>query len=254
MMRNLWCACLALLCLAGVARADSAQPDYPALVIGYEVAPANRQAFRHEVEAAGVRQFQHWKDDGILKEFRLLFSRHADAGNWDAMALLTFASASEAARWKAVERDAPAGLTPKALSLVSAIRSTPVELARAKSGAAGSGSVFVAIPYALSVPGGEYLKYADGYVLPQFDGWIGEKALAGYQIYLATLPAARPWAALAILQYRDDQALARREEVTARVRGRLKENPEWRAIAENKKNVRDEKQAVIADPLGASRD
>jgi len=37
----------------------------------------------------------------------------------------------------------------------------------------------------------------------------------------------------------------------AKVRARLKENPKWKAISDSKKNVRVEKQPVIADPMAA---
>jgi hypothetical protein len=39
--------------------------------------------------------------------------------------------------------------------------------------------------------------------------------------------------------------------VVAKVRARLKDNPEWKAISDAKKSIRNEKQLVIADPLVA---
>jgi hypothetical protein len=52
-----------------------------------------------------------------------------------------------------------------------------------------------------------------------------------------------------ILEYKDEEALARRNAVVAKVRARLKEIPEWKAISDNKKTVRDEKQVVLADQI-----
>jgi hypothetical protein len=98
----------------------------------------------------------------------------------------------------------------------------------------------------------EYLKYADGYVIPQFEGWMAEGVLNNYRIFMSKYPAGRPWNAMVILEYKDDAALARREEVVKNVRAKLKENPEWKAISENKKNIRDEKQVVIADVVASS--
>jgi hypothetical protein len=54
---------------------------------------------------------------------------------------------------------------------------------------------------------------------------------------------------MVILEYKDEEALARRNAVVAKVRARLKEIPEWKAISDNKKTVRDEKQVVLADQI-----
>jgi hypothetical protein len=54
---------------------------------------------------------------------------------------------------------------------------------------------------------------------------------------------------LLVLEYNNDQALGMRESIVAKVRARLKEDPQWKALSDNKKRIREEKQAVIADPL-----
>jgi hypothetical protein len=56
---------------------------------------------------------------------------------------------------------------------------------------------------------------------------------------------------MVILEYKNDAALGARESVVAKVRAQLKDNPEWKAISDAKKNIRNEKQLVIADPLVA---
>lgn len=238
---------------AGLAEAaDADAPETSALIVTYQVAPANRPALRQELEKSGVRQFQRWQDEGVLKNYRLLFSRYADADNWDAMALLTFSSPANSERWKKLEQTSPAGLSQKALGLITSIRSTPVSLARSKSAAAApANSVFVVIPYVMLVSTGDYLKYADGYAIPQFDGWITEGVLSHYDLFSSTFPAARPWHAMVILEYKDEAALAQRNAVETKVRAKLKDIPEWKTLSDNKKNIRDEKQVVIAEQLGA---
>ena len=220
------------------------------LVVTYHVAPLKRPALRREFEKSGLRQFRRWKNEGILKSYRLLFSRYADSDHWDAMALLTFSSSANVERWKELEQTTPGGLTQKALALVSAIHTAPVALARSKSAAETPGNpVFLVIPYLTLVSMGDYLKYVDGYVLPQFDGWLGEGVLSQYELFVSSFPAGRPWSAMVILEYQDAEALTRRNAVVAKVRARLKEIPEWKAISDNKKAVRDEKQVVIADQI-----
>jgi hypothetical protein len=56
---------------------------------------------------------------------------------------------------------------------------------------------------------------------------------------------------LLVLEYKSDQALGARDATVAKVRGRLKENPKWKAISDSKKNVRVERSPVIADSIAA---
>jgi hypothetical protein len=73
--------------------------------------------------------------------------------------------------------------------------------------------------------------------------------LAGYGLHVARYYAGRPWTALLVLDYRDEDALARRDEVVAKVRARLAADPAWKAISDNKKAMRAEKQLAVADQL-----
>jgi len=242
--------CALLACPAQAA--DPRESGPRTLIITYHTLPANRLAFRQELEQSGIRQLQRWKDDGVLQGYRILFNRYVDSVNWDAMALVTFAKESDIERWKRIELEAPAGLSQKALSLATSIDTAPADLMR-QNGTAQSGgnAVFVVIPYEYVVPIDEYIAYLDGYVLPQTDGWMEEGVLASYGVYLARYPAGRPWQSLLVLEYKSDQALGARDAAVAKVRARLKENPKWKAISDSKKNVRVEKVPVIADSIAA---
>jgi hypothetical protein len=244
-----------LLCALVALSAQAADPREGAprsLVITYRTSPANRLAFRQELEQSGVRQLQRWKDDGVVQAYRVLFNRYVDSANWDAMALVTFARESDIERWQRIEVEAPAGLSQKALALVTSIETTPADLVRSRSAAdAPDNAVFLVIPYEVVVPVEDYIAYLDGYVLPQVDGWMEEGIVGRYAIYLARYTAGRPWQSLLVLEYRSDSALGARETVVAKVRARLKDNPKWKAISDSKKNVRIEKAPVSADPLAA---
>jgi hypothetical protein len=112
---------LALSLTSGTRAAEAHVDELPSLVVAYHVAPVSRPGFRQELETSGLRQFQRWKNEGILSSYRILFSRYADSDNWDAMALLAFPSVADVERWKNIERTHPAGLPPKALALVTSI-------------------------------------------------------------------------------------------------------------------------------------
>src|SRR5579859_449033 len=89
-----WSAIAALWALARLTTAAPAadlRAEGPlALVITYHTLPGNRLALRRQFETAELGHFQHWKDQRILQNYRVLFSRHVDSGTWDAAALLTF--------------------------------------------------------------------------------------------------------------------------------------------------------------------
>ena len=241
-MRKILALCLLLLSGAAAAAEESS------LVITYQMAPGDRPAFRQQMLEMGLPRFHEWKERGILKGYRVLASRYADTGNWDFMAILSFAKPADLERWKEIEQTNPAGLSTAMLDVTTSISSAPADLIR-QEGSDAKGAVFLMIPYEYLVPVGEYVTYLDGYTLPQFKGWIGEKVLASYGVYLSRYPAGRPWNAMLLLEYQNEAALADRDRVVQLVRSRLKENPEWKAWADNKKAIRDERQAVVADEL-----
>lgn len=247
-------ASLACLFHAGAVLAGgTAQPSDNqglSLVVEYRTAPANRPMLRHELAQSTADKLAQWEHGGRLTQYSLLFSRYADSGNWDAMAILTFATPADLYRWRRVEATDPGALSAKALAAATSIRTTPVDLKRSAVGATGApDSVYVAIPYRTEVSASDYLKYADAYVIPQFKGWMGDGALGGYSIYMSQFPAGRAWNVIAILQYKDEIALSRREAIVDKVRARLKSNPEWEVISVGKQHVRAEEQVVIADPV-----
>ncbi|MDE2071904.1 MAG: hypothetical protein KGJ81_00550 [Alphaproteobacteria bacterium] len=224
----------------------------PGLVIAYHTRPANWLAFRSALKSDLLPRLEALRKAGALRDFHLLLARDVDAEGWNATALLDFAGAEGRARWDAATAEAPAGLTPQDLALTSAIDSTPVTLAR---GAAAERKpdhpVFLVIPYRVAVSDEAYLKYLDGYTLPQLKGWIGAGILSRYAIYMGEYPAGRPWTAMLVLEYADELALGERDRVKAQVRETLARNPAWKAISDDKSNIRSELSAVVASEAGA---
>ena len=244
----MWAMTIALALATLLAVPAAATDDAGSLIIACQAATANRAAFRRELEGSGARHLQRWKDEGALQAYQLLFSRHVDSRGWDAMAILTL---KDAARWKKIEREFPAGLPANVLALTSAIETVPASLVRHGVHAKATEPVFLVIPYEVVVPTPEYVAYLDDYVLPQFDGWAEAGVLASHAVYLARYPAGRAWQSLLVLEYRSDQALATRDAVVAKVRAHLAVNAKWKAMSENKKKVRAEKAPVLADPAAA---
>lgn len=231
------------------APALAAERDDPTLVIALYAKPADRAALRGLLETAQAERLRRWKAGGLIAGYRLMFTRYPDAGTWDAMEQLTFADDAALARWRAVERQSPAGLTAPALALVQSIETTPATRVRDDAEGAAADPAVLVIPYQALVPPGEYLHYLDGYTIPQFRGWMREGVLQSYDIVVSRYPAGRAWNAMIMLRYRDDAALARRDAVVARVRAQLALEPAWKAISDNKKAIRNERVLAIADQI-----
>ena len=109
------------------------------------------------------------------------------------------------------------------------------------------------VPYTITVTPAAYLKYADEYVRPQFDGWIKEGILSSYQFFMQRYTAGRPWDTLIFLQYKDGESFGLREKIVAKVRAQLQSNPVWKAASDTKQSLRVEKEAIIADELTLAR-
>lgn len=223
------------------------------LILTYKIAPAARTEFRATIKSALLPHLEALRAGGDLVSYRVLANRYIDSASWDMMLVLDFKGPAELARWRAVEEATPGGLPPEMLRLVTTAEAAPGTMMRARAAPPKAGDpapVVLVIPYDYLVSTDEYLRYVDGYLLPQVDGWLGEGALSGYGIYLPRYAAGRNWSSLLLLAYRGDAGLARRDKVTQTVRARLSAtSPEWKAFSDNKTNIRVEKQPIVADEI-----
>lgn len=249
MTRVLW-AILAIFVSRPTQAAEELRQAPPSgLVISYSTNAVDRPTFRREMLHETVAQLETWRRGGVIAHYRLLWSRYADNLNWDAMLILDFGPTGDIARWANIEADYPGGLAVAAAHVVKRIESAPIDMPRGKHDPASRSPVYLVVPYDYLVPLGDYMKYVDGYVVPQLDGWMAERALQGYDVAVARYGTARPWSSMLLLAYRGDAGLAQRDAVLARVRAHLDNDPRWKALAENKQHVRDERAPIVADIL-----
>lgn len=240
------------LTLSGGALAHAASPynsGMTGLLIEYKVAPANRPALYTYMQEQGLDQLEQWKREGKLKDYKVLFGRYADSPVWDMLTLLNFADLAQASRWKEIERTMPAGLPPKALALVTAIETNPVDQ-WFEGGKSKRNGVYLVIPYDYLVSTEKYLSYLEGYLLPQLNGWMNDGALSHYNVFLGRYAVSRHWSSLLVLEYNGDDGIGARERVTARVRASLAaDDPVWAAWSKDKSQIRNTRQYILADEL-----
>ena len=221
------------------------------LLITYRAEAANRPAFRSYLLGEGSAQLTKLKQQGVLKSFQILFNPYVTPGTWDAMTILSFARYTDIKRWKEVERTMPGGLTAAGLRLAKPSGTYSADLSWegvSDNPSPERDNVFYVIPYDYNAAD-QYKKYVNGYVIPQVEGWLKEGVLSRYRIFLNRDPVGPPWDALFIYQYRDLESFGRREEVVAKVRGPLRDDPAWKQLSDIKATLRTEEENTIADLL-----
>jgi len=228
--------------------ADPLDQGPTTLTLQYHTAPGDRMALKDYMVTTGLKQLARWREEGVIAESRVFWSRYVDHMNWDMLIVLQFASPQKMGEWKKIEARFPAGLPISVAKLCTQIHSNPADLYFSKGEPSPDG-VYLIIPYDYLTSTADYVKYVKSYIVPQYDGWLAEKVLASYHVYLGRFPVSRYWSALMFLEYKDEASLGVREQTTAKVRVKLRENPEWKAIHESKQNVRVTRQYVLADLL-----
>jgi len=148
-----------------------------------------------------------------------------------------------------LERTRPGGLSNAGLALAQPVLTSSADLAWSGANAGDTDtdtSVYYIIPYEYRNTE-EYVKYAQAYMIPQYEGWLKDGALSGYEVLLNRYTVGDPWDVLVVLRYRDINAYGRRQQVLDKVRATLKDNAEWQAYHKRKSDIRSETENSIAD-------
>lgn len=217
------------------------------LVIQYRTNLKDRAEFRDYFAKEFATQLAAMQERGEIEDYRLFYSWYRQPNLWDGMAILRFRDFKAVERWNALERTTPGGLDAKGLALADPVATYSVDLSWSRNpDALKPGEVYYVIPYEYR-NAGEYRDYVKGYILPQFDGWIADGALTGYELYMNRYSVGVPWDALFIQHYRDMGAFGRRQALTEATRVKLRENAEWKAWSDRKADIRSESENTIAE-------
>lgn len=224
------------------------------MLIAYKAAVKDRPAFRDYLGEHYTKRLNQLRDDGVLDSYRIFYSWYAQSHDWDAMIELQFAGSDAVEVWNEIVKREPAGLDAAGLKLATPISTISADLdsgARAPGSADNGDAAYLVIPYVFNSTS-EYRDYSRAYVLPQFDGWIKEGALSGYEVMINRYPAGEPWDSLIILQYQDFKSLGQRDRVKEKVRAELRNNAEWIDFHQRKGSIRTEIGVGIAELISYS--
>jgi len=225
------------------------------LVLLYRCPPATRAAFRDWMAKSGASRFEAWKKQGVFRDYRILFNWFVESDTFDMLVILSFETYPQITRWTDIEEKAPGGLPPEALALGSPVTNYPVDLT-CKNGADekrtdGGRSVFLTIPYVYypMTSLDDYAKYVDGYVIPQFNGWLKDGIVRSYHIYVNRFQTSRQWQALFLIEYENVEAFGQREKEVDKVKTELLADPNWKGLGDRKLAVRVEKETATSFEL-----
>jgi hypothetical protein len=239
---------LGLSFLSHAATASGELSDGPrSLVIAYQAPVGHRAEFRSYLASTVAPRLRKLQAQGVLSQFRIYFGWYPQATLWDALVELNFTSFEAVGQWNEIERTMPGGLDAAGLALAAPVVTVSADLPWARNEREPiDGEVYYFLPYEYNKTD-EYRDYVQGYVLPQFDGWIAAGALTGYEIFMNRFPVGPSWDSLVILRYRDLSAFGRRQMVLQQVREGLRKDPAWLGWHNRKADVRSESENNIAE-------
>jgi hypothetical protein len=217
------------------------------LIISYRATAGHRGAFRKYLIGTTAARLGAMRAQGKLEAFEIYFSWYRQPAAWDAMVVLHFSTSAAVTQWNRIERTAPGGLGPAGLALAEPVTTEAVDLGWSKGDRPfNDGEVFYIIPYEYR-DAAEYRDFVNGYVVPQFDGWMREGALDGYQLYMNRYSVGPPSDSLFIQRYRDFAAFGQRQQILDKVRVSLRDNQTWQDWHKRKAGIRTESENSIAD-------
>src|SRR5215469_2643102 len=225
------------------------QVDGPtALIITYHARPGARASLRRVMQGEGVAQLEKWKQDSIFATYSLLFTTYAADSAPDMFLILRFKHFTDLSRWQKIEETYPGGLTEKAQAITAVDTSATADIIGEGSAAPTTkDSQFFVLEYDVTVDMPKYVSYVQGYVTPQFEGWMKAGVLASYSCYVNQNPAGAPWSSFIVLEYKDLKSLAAREVVKNKTRAELADtNATWKKWSDDKSAIRKEKAAIPA--------
>ena len=239
------------LALSGVFHPLQAQEqiDGPtALIITYHARPGARATLRKIMQGDGVAQLEKWKNEGVVAAYTLLFTAYAGDNSPDMFLVLRFKRFTDLGGWQKIEETYPGGLPEKAQAVAVVDASATADVVKEATGVQSpKDSQFLVLEYDVTAEMPKYVSYVQGYVAPQFEGWVKAGVLASYACYVNQNPAGAPWSSLTLLEYKDLKSLAAREVVKNRTREELAaSDPVWKKWSDDKSAMRKEKAAIPA--------
>lgn len=236
---------------AARAQANADHPVY--LITSYRSVPILRVAFREYMGTTGVKRFEQWKREGVIADYKILFNSFVDEATWDMTIVLRFNKYEDSERWHEVTASLPGGLDSAGLMLGQPITTVAADLnwegTSTTATADPRDAIYFVIPYEYTDKG-LYFKYFDAYVTPQFTGWLQSGVMTNYQIFVNHHATGDIWDVLFLLEYKDVEAFAHRDEVKQSVRADLrKNNPAWPVIHELKHSIRIEGRTAITKAI-----
>ena len=179
-----------------------------------------------------------WRETGLVSDAFLLDSTTGKPAAFSATAVLEFPNEASLSRWQAVG----------AVNLGADLVVTPVtRLARGETFPRDSTkATFLVAEYDVKVDAAAYKAYVDGYVAPEMEAMRLKKVLTSFFVYVPKDPTNAPWQSILLMEYRDEVAYGRREDVMKATRTSLMSDATFKQLSDTKSSIRTEKSLTEA--------
>lgn len=226
------------------------QPTF-SMFYSYKCQPENRPALRKYMETTGVRQFEQWKSQGVIKDYIILFASFVRINSvpWDMVVRVDFNRYADTEKWREIERTMPAGLPAQILSLAMPenLQFSETLAAQGMEPRNAGSAIYDVGYYRFKVPLNAGKDFIQGYIMPQLNAFLSEKVIAGYGLYLNRYEGT-DWSYLIISEYSDIATFDLRVSNKGKIRSLL--DPAWKTLHEIKsEHIRDEPHGFIADRI-----
>lgn len=237
---------LTVVAMASALRAQDYAPGSVRMIITYRCRVADRPAFLTAMRKEGAARFERWKKDGAISNYLLLYNTVCDTETWDMMAVLSFNTYQQTERWYGIEEQNPGGLSQELLKLAVPTTSQLSE-ARWDLGTHGDprSQIYMIIPYDHS-DRNSYINFVNAVLVPQFDGWMREKALGAWSIMMNLHYPGMPHDVWLLLEYNGIEGLAHRNMARDITAERLSQDPSWKLLRGISEGIRSEHEVTIA--------
>lgn len=186
---------------------------------------------------------ESWKRAGLTSRSQLLAAQPGqDKAGFSSILLLDFRNEKAYAQWYEQAK--------KELDANARIRRADVVRSDGKAPPTVAAAVYVVSFYDTLVEPAAYKTYTDQYILPNMHSQQRFGVMARYAMYLERESNGTKGRSILVMEYKDKDAFARREEVKDKGAKKLLENPQWKQYNGTKSTIRTHTSETVAVAVG----
>lgn len=191
------------------------------------------------------QQFDAWKKAKLISGVKLLKAQPGQKEpGFSNLAIVTLPSEKAYKDWSA---DAQAKIGQSTI-----VRQADLIKQEGRPSKTPTQAVHVASLYATHVPAADYKAYTTSYVTPNMNLQRASGIMSQYTMYMERDPVAGKVRSLLVMEYADEAAYAKREQVKADSKKKLAANADWKRINDTKETIRTDISSTASNEVKLS--